>query len=78
MTAQDTGQSTAIKTWFNDTNKAPHIALLINKGFEAKQLGEIMLNETQLMWEGTDNPLILKSNCGLYLKMLCYTGMTGR
>ena len=47
MTAQDTDQSTAIKDWFRATYKAPHVSLLINKGFEVKQLGEMMFRENQ-------------------------------
>ena len=77
MTAQDTDQSSVIKHWFRDTNTVPHITLLINKGFEAKELGIMMLDEKQQKWEGTDNPLILQSCCGKYLKILCYTSVTG-
>ena len=77
MTAEDADQSSAIKDWFKNTHAAPHITLLINKGFEAKQLGKMMLDEKQLKWESTDNPLILQSCCGKYLKILCSTYVTG-
>ena len=77
MTAEDADQSSAIKDWFKNTHAAPHITLLINKGFEAKQLGKMMLDEKQLKWESTDNPLILQSCCGKYLKILCSTHVTG-
>ena len=51
MMVQDADQSSAIKDWFKETNKVAHITLLINKGFKAKDLGEIMFNEKQQTWE---------------------------
>ena len=77
MMIQDADQSSAIKDWFKDTNKAAHVTLLINRGFEAKDLGEMMFNEKQQTWENTENPLVLMSCCGKFLKILCYAHMTG-
>ena len=76
MRMQDADHSSAIKDWFKETNKVAHITMLINKGFEARNLGEIMFNEKQQTWEKTDNPLVLMSCCGKFLKIWCYAHVT--
>ena len=77
MMIPDADKSSAIKDWFKETNKVAHIMLLIKNGFEAKDLGEMMLNEKQQTWEKTDNPLVLMPCCGKFLKILCYAHIQG-
>lgn len=64
--------------WYNVPESAPHITLLVNEGYESKNLGPMMKNAINTEWRETDNPLIFTSSSGDMTKILCGTSMLAK
>ena len=50
---------------------APHVTLLVNENFKAKDLGPVMKTALGVKWEQTENPLIFQSQDTTMIKILC-------
>nr|XP_054587273.1 uncharacterized protein LOC129152946 [Nothobranchius furzeri] len=67
-----------IEKWHTVPESAPHITLMVNKGFESKDLGPMMLTATKTEWQKTDNPLIYTTKNAEMIKILCGTTMMSK
>ncbi|XP_034146322.1 uncharacterized protein LOC117593883 [Esox lucius] len=77
MEVSDAEGSTLITDWFDVPGSVPHVTLLINDGFKAKDLGPMMKRATQVAWVKTDNPLIFRSPENDLIKILCFADIVG-
>ncbi|XP_034146454.1 uncharacterized protein LOC117593909 [Esox lucius] len=77
MEITDAEGSTLIADWFDVSGSVPHITLLVNDGFKAKDLGPMMKHATQVAWVKTDNPLIFCSPENYLIKILCFADIIG-
>ena len=50
---------------------APHVTLLVNENFKAKDMGPMMKTALGVKWEQTENPLIFQSQDSTMIKILC-------
>uniref|UniRef100_A0A3B3BQX6 ribonuclease H n=1 Tax=Oryzias melastigma TaxID=30732 RepID=A0A3B3BQX6_ORYME len=67
-----------ISDWYNVPESTPHITLLVNEGFEPKDLGPMIKTAKQQTWLKTDNPLMFTTKDESMLKILCGTSLIAK
>ncbi|XP_013882160.1 uncharacterized protein LOC106530969, partial [Austrofundulus limnaeus] len=67
-----------ITKWYKVPHSAPHITLMVNEGFESKDLGPMMLTASQIEWKATDNPLVFTTDDASMIKIICGSFMTAK